>query len=295
MQGNEVVRTGDISIPLEREFSSLLSLVALEEAELGPYLSLLSEAYTKGEFKALARSMLKSEIDAFGKARMLMQPSEAIVIARDRHKTISMSHVANSGRSVGDAPGSDAVGTIDVLANDVAIFVLGNGSIAVQGYTSDADGKRISERGEVTLLPGNFVCVERGTGAYEVRRSIGDIWVVQVVIGHYDHLIRHYDRHSKEMVGVSSASFHATRMEFAMELLVRCAPRRCSDLLCSVYAGSPFHFVRWKAIKCLALVDPDRARQMLHVAAEMDPHPHVREAAMKSVPAMFRDELRGIA
>lgn len=290
MQSGEVVRTGDISIPMERKFSSLLSLVALEEAELGPYLSLLSEAYANGEFKALAQSMLESEVDAFGKVRMLMQPSEAIVIARDRHKTISMSHVPPSGRSGGGGPGSDAVGTIDVLANDVAIFVLGNGSIAVRGYTSDADGKRIIDRGEDTLLPGEFVCVERGRGAYEVRRSVGDVWVVQVVIGHYDHLIRHFDRHSREIVGVSSASFHATRMEFVMELLVRCAPRGCSELLCRVYADSPFHFVRWKAIKCLALVDPDLTRQMLHVAAEMDPHPHVREAALKSVKGIFRIE-----
>ncbi len=279
------------ALPRQEGLKQLLAAVDLAGGTLDAYIAHIEQACEAEEFKVLAASLLQAEIElARSEGCVKLQPNESITLCRDRSKTIFLTQLRGSVQ--GDAMtqmGITVDRRIDILANDVAIFMLGSGHIDFQRYdlVADASGRPALAVGETSRLThGCHLRVERGRHGFEAKEASGDVWLLQVVLGQYDHLIRHFDRRTLEPRGVSSASFHATRVEFLLDVLSHCATHRGVDAIAGICRESDFHFVRWKAIQTLIDIDLSRGLKELDYAQSNDPHPHVRNAARRSLDAL---------
>lgn len=281
------------SRPLPRQvgMEHLLEAIDLSGGTLDAYIDKIGQACSNNEFNVLAGSLLKAEIElARQEGCVKLQPNESITICRDRSKTIFLTQLRGGLEAdTMTQMGITVDRRIDILANDVAIFMLGSGHIEFQRYelNSDATGQHnVKIDGTCRLTHGEHLRVHRGRNGFEALSASGDVWLLQIVLGEYDPLIRHFDRRTLEPRGVSSASFHATRVEFLVDLLSRCASDRGIDTISNVCRESSFHFVRWKAMQTLIEVDTQRGLDELAYARVNDPHPHIRTAARRSLDAL---------
>lgn len=90
-----------------------------------------------------------------------------------------------------------------------------------------------------------------------------------------------YDIETLEPIRAVAASLRDSRTEFAAEVLGLIGDAESAEVLEGLYEH-PAHFVRWKALQALALLDTARALPLIHKAA-LDEHPHVRNAAQATL------------
>lgn len=284
------LRINGRNIPDVSLLPCLARLIKHESESLASFTTLVEEAYQRGEFAQLAKLLMDAELSAAASVDGLrMESEESIVLRRDTVATIFLTRVARS--EAGEARSQNGIRVarrIDILANDVALFAFG-GEIDLRKFqlVQGVGGEfKVRDVGLTCLRDGAHLVVNRGRHGFESEAVRGDVWLLQVVMGAYEQLIRHFDRDTLRPLGVSSASYHATRMEFIVDLLVRLPPPDVSLILKRIARTSEFHFVRWKALKALVEVDYEDGFSELEHAGSNDSHPHVRRAAQRSIDAL---------
>jgi hypothetical protein len=96
-------------------------------------------------------------------------------------------------------------------------------------------------------------------------------------------LIWHFDSTSGVAKSATSASGDASRQEFSVAALRHLEWVEAIDDIESLAMGSSYHFVRMAALRHLTTMDYGRGRAALERAATSDPHPHVRNAVIRSI------------
>jgi HEAT repeat protein len=83
----------------------------------------------------------------------------------------------------------------------------------------------------------------------------------------------------------------AARIDIAMRLLAVSGDPSTVPFLVPV-AGHEDHFLRWNAVRSVMALDPETGMRLLRSAAD-DCHPHVRDAARRSLAALERAATEG--
>ena len=97
----------------------------------------------------------------------------------------------------------------------------------------------------------------------------------------FDAVMWSFDRHSLEPLHAYSADMESTIYTYMAEALAEFGGQRAIPGL-TCLSTHPVHYVRWKAIQMLGRVCQASTVSALE-AASNDPHPHVRNAAQKSL------------
>lgn len=267
-----------------------LTLAVLESSSVDAdeYVRLLEGAAVKEEMVVLASILFSGALGAELRGRAAYQSDDQVELCRDAFKTVLLVKVPPMERDPGfvrkQVGRQLARSRLDVLPNDACFLFLGNGAMELRQLSLDpqSQGKKLVDHGVSRFSAGQVMRVRRDLDAFDTISVRGDVWLLQVVINEHSDLVHHYDRSTLQRTGASSSSFHATRMEFVMDIL-RCFPvEGATEMLSSIYHSSRFYFVRWKAVQTMFRLDFDRAKPMLMRAVD-DVHPQVRSAARRTL------------
>jgi hypothetical protein len=146
------------------------------------------------------------------------------------------------------------------------------------------------EDGEESFCSFESFTVAAGREAVEIVATHGDVWLLQLVLSEHQPLVRHFAKDTMQLVGTSSANFHASRIEFVLDLFKRFRHVEAADIVDAIGTTSRFHFVRWKAVQTLLHLDIARGRTALERALA-DSHPQVRQAASKTISNLAKNSL----
>ncbi|WP_313423482.1 hypothetical protein [Stenotrophomonas rhizophila] len=267
--------------------SGLANILALLDSRsncIDDYTPPLRAAAAEGEFQGLAALLLGSFDHASLIGKAAYQAEDQIEVFRDDVKTVLMVKVPEmdvAHSSVTVRGGHQFMRSkLDLSPNDATFLFLGDGAMELRHLQvpRDSAGDRLEDLGTVRYTHGDVMTVRSGKDAFDTISVTGTIWLLQLVINEHSDLIHHYDRETLQRSGVSSANFHASRMEFVMDIFKRFPIRGSPDMLEQIYDSSRFHFVRWKAVQTLLCMDLRRGADVL-MRAGSDQHPQVRAAA----------------
>ncbi len=117
----------------------------------------------------------------------------------------------------------------------------------------------------IRVIPPKFPC----TVFYFTTKNLGNIrW-------EYDATLLHPRR-------AIATSMNSSRLQWAAESLVELASENSAPSLEKLYTH-PDHFVRWSALSNLIQLDYEKGIALLRQAAVSDHHPHVKDAASRSI------------
>jgi len=267
---------------------NILALLDSRSSCIDDYTPLLKAAAAAGEFQGLAALLLGSLDDASLIGRAAYQAEDQIEICRDEVKTVLMAKVPEMDivLSTTAARGGHQFrrSKLNLLPNDASFLFLGDGEIELRQLrlAPDSAGERLEDLGVFGYACGDVMTVRSGRDAFDTMSVTGTIWLLQLVINEHSDLVHHFDRETLQRSGVSSANFHASRMEFVMDIFKRFPVKGSMDMLEHVYDSSHFHFVRWKAVQTLLSIDLGRGASVL-MRASSDQHPQVRAAANRTI------------
>jgi len=267
---------------------NILALLDQSSNCIDDYTPLLKAAAIAGEFQRLAALLLGSLDDASLIGRAAYQAEDQIEIYRDEVKTVLMVKVPEMDVALSTitARGGHQFmrSKLDLLPNDASFLFLGDGAMELRRLqvAPDSAGERLEDLGVVRYACGDVMTVRSGKDAFDTMSVTGTIWLLQLVINEHSDLVHHFDRETLQRSGVSSANFHASRMEFVMDIFKRFPVEGSLDMLEYLYDSSRFHFVRWKAVQTLLSMDLGRGARVL-MRAGSDQHPHVRAAADRTL------------
>lgn len=270
--------------------ASILAILDSRSTRIEDYVPPLKAA-AAAEFKDLAELLLSCMDDNSLKGRGAYQTDDHIEIFRDEVKTMLLAKVPQMGLEFSavrsDGGSSFSRTQLSLLANDACFMFLGSGTMQLRHLevVPDSDGEELRHSRVVSYSGGDVATIRRGEDAFETMSVNGTIWLLQLIINEHSDLVSHYDRHSLRRTGVSSASVHASRLEFAMDILARFPAEGALDRLEMIYETSRFYFVRWKAVKTLLRLDLQRGAGVL-MRARSDAHPQVRAAADRTIQSL---------
>jgi hypothetical protein len=145
------------------------------------------------------------------------------------------------------------------------------------------------DKGQVELRPGQISLFRAG---YDMFRMVPANELVIFVILSTVPLLRMrwcYDPHTLAPVRSEISDLMTSRIEFACSALGQMADPSSIPAM-KMVLDHPAHFIRWAAIKSILLIDHREGIPLLINALE-DPHPHVRNAASRTL-ARFADRIQ---
>lgn len=270
------------------ELDNILALLDSCSTLIEDYTPLLRAAAVAGEFRVLAALLLDSIDDESLTGRAAYQAEDQIELCRDDVKTILLVKVPEMSLQRASPATRDGRqfdrAHLGLLANDACLLFLGDGAIDLRHLqvAEDSAGERLEGLGVVRYTNSDVVTLRRDKDAFDTLSVTGTVWLLQLVINEHSDLVYHYDRESLQRSGVASASFHASRMEFAMDIFKRFPLEGTLDLLERIFESSRFYFVRWKAVQTILRMDLQRGTRVL-MRASSDDHPQVRVAADRTI------------
>lgn len=268
--------------------TSILAILDSRSTCIDDYTSLLQAAVHGNEFQELAAVLMDSIDDVSLTGKAAYQTEDQIEICRDEAKTILLVKVPEMDlqRGSATAPGGQrfVLSQLSLLPNDASFVFLGDGVMELRllQVAPESSGERLEDRGAFSFYSGDVMTVRRGHDVFDTISVKGTIWLLQLVINEHSDLVHHYDRESLQRAGVSSADFHATRMEFVMDIFRNFPVDSSLEALENIYESSRFYFVRWKAVQTLLRMDLQRGAGVL-MRASSDEHPQVRVAADRTI------------
>jgi hypothetical protein len=152
-------------------------------------------------------------------------------------------------------------------------------SIEVFDPTNELDVKK-----SIAIAPFETHAFRAGVDAVVERSPVGSACMLLFVYRNAVPIRWMHDPATKKPVRAVSADQQTYRMDFAARTLARMDYEPAVPTLEDMY-NHPRHFVRWAAVRELVLLDPVRGRALLERAAS-DPHPHVRNAAKRTLEKM---------
>jgi hypothetical protein len=132
-------------------------------------------------------------------------------------------------------------------------------------------------RGRRTLVAGEPVRVRAARDVVRIVPADEPSFVAVLASVPVAVLSWEYDLDSGVPARAVSGSTAASRLEATARLLGELGDPSCVPALAEL-AHHPHHFVRWAAVRAVAVLDPMRGVELLRRAVE-DEHPHVRKAA----------------
>lgn len=118
------------------------------------------------------------------------------------------------------------------------------------------------ESGKINEYASSGTCVLK---VYDRRSSVGLMW--------------EFDRSSGQATGAYASDVESTTLRYLLKFLAT-YPDHADPHSIALLLSHPYHFVRWEALKTLAVVSPSSARSALPSLVS-DPHPHIQAAAAK--------------
>ena len=176
---------------------------------------------------------------------------------------------------------------LTTLPNDHFVGVVGDGSIHVRLYeVEEGCGDTNSEP---TLIEAINRHMHRGdhcelhAGKHAYRFAAGEKPAVLMILSSAARLATTtlFQADSQRFLCAVAANPGDSRIEVAAKILADLkAPGSVAAL--ATLQKHPSHFVRWTALRCLGAISPADALPLLRSAVN-DSHPHVREAAAKTL------------
>lgn len=267
---------------------NILALLDSCSTCIDDYTPMLAAAAVAGEFRVLAALLLGSLDDESLTGRGAYQAEDQIEVCRDEIKTILLVKVPEMDlrlSSAGPRGGRQFVRAhLGLLPNDASFLFLGDGAMELRHLqvVPESAGDCLEDRGVVRYTSSDVMTLRRDKDAFDTISVSGTIWLLQLVINEHSDLVYHYDRESLQRSGVSSANFHASRMEFAIDIFKLFPVEGTLDMLEHIYESSRFYFVRWKAVQAMLLLNLQRGTCVL-MRASSDDHPQIRIAADRTI------------
>jgi hypothetical protein len=177
--------------------------------------------------------------------------------------------------------------TLPGLPQHVIIGVCGPGSVSCQHFVEELNG--LARSGREALAAGATRAFRAGRDVAHLGTSLDFTVLLSLIHRQAQPTYRTFDYRTLEGVQLSASDPGTSRLEFATKLLAELDYTPASDAVAGL-CEHPLHFVRWSAMRGLARLDPERALPLIEAAME-DPHPHVREAARKSLDRLSKEEV----
>jgi hypothetical protein len=179
--------------------------------------------------------------------------------------------------------------THSIIGDHAMIGSLGPGTLRMQQLrhsspvrTDVFDPSRALDMSEeIEVRPGETRGFRAGVDAIFERAPLGPACMMLFVYRYATPIRWIFDAASRLPTRAVSTDHQTYRMDFAARTLARMGYTPAASTLEDLYRH-PAHFVRWAAVRELVLLDPERGLKLLERASE-DPHPHVRNAARRSL------------
>lgn len=236
------------------------------------------------------RQILNAEIRDMPRAARPV-PRRLVPLVYDANFTLSVLTVRKRSTSGHAAPTSaEAVrdhaeaGILYVLGPSAVTFMVAEQPDVREHEVFDPS-KRIGPARPQTVAPGGTLNIVPGRTIVADMSSKSDT-VVLCLCGTAQYPISWaYDARSGTPVRPHSASMHVTRLEYALAVLSELggSDRERSVALVTALLEHPTYFIRWRAVHALNALSPEKAFESLKRLASTDPHPHVRDAARRTL------------
>jgi hypothetical protein len=138
-----------------------------------------------------------------------------------------------------------------------------------------------------TVLPGEVAEFRAGRDCVRATHAEATSFALQLVSRPVRSVQWVYSAESLRAIRAQAADATASRLEFAAHALAELRGEGAAEGLARL-CDHPDHFVRWSAIRGLTRVDLRAGLEKVR-AAVADPHPHVRNAAARTLRKMESD------
>ncbi len=178
---------------------------------------------------------------------------------------------------------------LSTIGDHVMIGSLGPGTLRLEAMkhstpvTADIfdPTRALDVAAELQVAPGDVRLFHAGIDAVVERSPIGPACMLLFIYRGATRVRWLFDGTSRLPTRVVSSDHQTYRMDFAARILARMGYEPAAPTLEDLFSH-PAHFVRWAAARELMLLDPERGMKLIERATE-DPHPHVRNAAKRSL------------
>lgn len=154
------------------------------------------------------------------------------------------------------------------------------------------ENKKISKLENKILSQGSISCFKAFEDAYKFVPAKKSTILFFFLTENLGGLRWEYDSKLLSPTRLIATNMNSSRIEWALETLVE---MDCFDSIKNIenLYNHPDHFVRWAAVSSLIQIDFDRGYQLLSMAS-LDEHPHVRNAAQKSLQMLSNQSEIGV-
>lgn len=175
------------------------------------------------------------------------------------------------------------------LTSHQMLGVYSGEEIEVQCYKQESplpidifdQNRLISKLGKKTLIQGKINCFKAYEDAYKFILSKNPTILLFFLSENIGGLRWEYDPKHLKPTRLIATNMNSSRIEWAMETLVQMDSFNSVEKIENLY-NHPDHFVRWATVSSLIQLDFEKGYQLLSKAIN-DKHPHVRNAAQKSL------------
>jgi hypothetical protein len=221
-----------------------------------------------------------------------------IILYKDAHVVLEIRYVP-AVKLISDATRDGIL--IASSPTDVITTVVGTGCVEIDLYEMEKSvdpaifdrTASIRKIDRLTLTSGKFLTVMRGHNLISLLRIDEGVILFQISTAKQDPLIWHFDATTGLAKHATSASAEASRQEFSVAALRYLGWTDAIDEIEAFAIDSSYHFVRMAALRHLTSMDYARGRAALDRAAANDPHPHVRNAVIRTIKNLDSASLNG--
>lgn len=101
--------------------------------------------------------------------------------------------------------------------------------------------------------------------------------------------IKAYNISTSKFSHLIASNLSSSRLETMISIMGELKYKACSDIVCKLSQEHPDYFVRWESIRTYLRVNPEQAIPFLNEVLSKESHPHVINAARKSLDIISRN------
>ena len=272
------------TIPEKRMFTDIEQI---KSQTLGDYRHAFERLVSEGRVENLIANALRKHIAGdSAPLRPMIANETQIILYRDDYVLLELRYIMPSGSEAVDLDSS-----VTLASSDILMTVIGDGEADVALYESSVitdhavfdQNARVRPINELTLRRGTFIELSGGIHALRFGSVRRGLTLLQIVSNHYLPLAWSFDATDGRALCVAAPNIESGRQDFCLTALRHLDHREAMDEFENIAKRSPYHFVRMSAVRSLLLWDSERGLAAMREVAATDPHPHVREAAAKTV------------